>query len=130
MPVLGTICKHGYMIPVDRENKVSKENIGAIRNALKILKQGGIIDIFMQGGIGRSDFTKSPIDLARHTGATILPIYLSQKTLLRIGSEAGGIGRYAVSIGRPLSHEELIDTPAMSGVAKLWNKVLELQQSC
>ena len=128
IPILKTIFKHGNMISVDRENSVSAINIRAFKRALSALRCGGIICIFMQGGIGRSDTKGSPIRLAQKTGAMILPIHLSQRTLIHVAAHGNiDIGPYMAVIGEKIFWHELGEGGVYALAEKLWKKIVELK---
>lgn len=77
-PVLGSILRGMGVFPVDR----GKADMQAIRTALGVLKEGGILGIFPEGtrvhaeeiGSARS----GAIMLASHTGAPLLPVWLTR----------------------------------------------------
>lgn len=127
VPVLRTIFKHGHMIPVDRENPVSAVNIRAFKKALSVLKRGGTVCIFMQGGIGRSDIKESPVRLAKKTGAVMLPIHLEQKTVFCCASYGTiDIGPYTATIGEKIALHELGNGSFTVLAERLWKKISEL----
>ncbi len=128
IPILKTVFKHGNMISVDREHPVSAINIRAFKRAISVLKLGGIICIFMQGGIGRADTKDSPIRLAQKTGAMILPIHLAQKTMIHFDAYGNvDIGPYTAIIGEKTFWRDLGNESSDVLAEKLWKKIIELK---
>ena len=81
-PVVGSFLKRIGMIPVDRGNA----DISAIRTALGILKNKGIIGIFPEGtrvkGDEGSQAKTGAVMLASRTGVPILPVWMPRKKRL------------------------------------------------
>ncbi len=129
VPILGTICKNGHMIAVERNKEHSTVNIRAVKQALTLLKNGGALGIFMQGGIGWSDIKRSPIVLAERTNAVILPIGLTQNVWFHTNAWKGvDIGPYQVTIGKPLTVSNLGDGNPETRAERLWYVICELSR--
>lgn len=72
IPVIGLLIKKLDAIPLDK----GKADIGALKKALEILKSGGIIGIFPEGGIREPNYSnieEGVLFLARMTKAPIVP---------------------------------------------------------
>ena len=78
-PLLGGILRGMGVFPVDR----GKADMQAIRTALGILKKGGILGIFPEGTRVHAEETGSArsgaIMLASHTGAPLVPVWLTRE---------------------------------------------------
>ena len=128
IPILKILFKCGNMIPVDREHLISSINIRAFKEAISVLRCGGIVCIFMQGGIGRSGIKDSPIRLAQKTGAMIVPVQLSQRPLMHFDSCGGvDIGPYSVVVGEKIFWRDLGNESTDILAKKLWKKIIELK---
>jgi len=77
LPILGRFIRVGRAIPVRR----GENDIGATKTALRRLKQGDVIALFIQGGIRgkeQQDQLKNGVAmLALRTGAPVIPAYIS-----------------------------------------------------
>lgn len=77
-PLLGGILRSMGVFPVNR----GKADMQAIRTALSILKAGGILGIFPEGTRVHTEETGSArsgaIMLASHTGAPLVPVWLTR----------------------------------------------------
>ena len=77
-PLLGGILRGMGVFPVNR----GKADMQAIRTALGILKNGGILGIFPEGTRVHTEETGSArggaIMLASHTGAPLVPVWLTR----------------------------------------------------
>ncbi len=76
VPVVGKILRAMGMIPVDR----GSADIGSIRTALSVLKEGGIVGVFPEGTRVKEDTgaaaKNGAVMLASRTGASLLPVWL------------------------------------------------------
>ena len=92
-------------IPVDRGN--ARSEAGAIRTALRVLKDGRVLGIFPEGWIEKTDallpFEPGAAALAQRAGATVHPAYLTG-TMRRVDMlRAFAVPQdAAVAFGRPL----------------------------
>ncbi len=81
-PVVGAFLRSIGMIPVDR----GKADISAIRTALGVLKNRGIIGIFPEGTRVKEDegseAKTGAVMLASRTGVPILPVWMPRKKRL------------------------------------------------
>ena len=83
-PVLGHIIRSGGSFPVDR----SGNDVGAIRTALRVLQNEGMLGIFPQGTRGGSSLQGGAAMLALKAKAPIVPAsitYARRKWLVRFG---------------------------------------------
>ncbi|MBR3555608.1 MAG: 1-acyl-sn-glycerol-3-phosphate acyltransferase [Oscillospiraceae bacterium] len=82
VPVIGPFLRRIGMIPVDR----GKADISSIKEALKILKDKGIIGIFPEGTRVKEEHASQAktgaVMLASRTGVPILPVWMPRKKRL------------------------------------------------
>lgn len=91
-PVLGAFLKSIGVFGVDR----SRSDIGAIKTAMRILKDGGIVGMFPEGHRHKEDGSEAKtgaVMLAVKTGAKLLPVYIPRAKKL--------FSRVPVVIGEP-----------------------------
>ena len=100
---LGYLLRKANSIPVQREN-----DIKAIKQALKILQQGGVLGIFPEGGIDRQK-DDLPIKagaafLATRVGVPIVPIKIkgADKALPRGAKFIRSLNKIEVEIKKPI----------------------------
>ena len=100
---LGHILRKFNSIPVQREN-----DIKAIKQSLKILKQGGVLGIFPEGGIDRQK-NNLPVRagaayLAAKIGVPIVPIRIkgADKALPRGAKFIRSLNKIEVEIKKPI----------------------------
>ena len=100
---LGYLLRKANSIPVQREN-----DIKAIKRALKILQQGGVLGIFPEGGIDRQK-NNLPVRagaayLATKVGVTIVPIKIkgADKVLPRGAKFIISLNKIEVEIKKPI----------------------------
>jgi len=100
---LGYLLRKANSIPVQREN-----DIKAIKQALKILQQGGVLGIFPEGGIDRQK-NNLPIRagaayLATKVGVPIIPIKIKgvDKVLPRGAKFIRSLNKIEVEIKKPI----------------------------
>ncbi|HWI44061.1 MAG TPA: lysophospholipid acyltransferase family protein [Nocardioides sp.] len=102
--VLGTFLRLAGQVPVDRWNVDAR----AVRTALRVLREGGVVGVFPEGRRGAGDLTRfrtGAAYLALVTGATVVPV-----TVLGTrepGGDSGSLpaknGRIDLVVGRPVS---------------------------
>ncbi len=103
----GRFVRLAECIPVARE----ANDVAATKRALRHLKQGGALGIFIEGRIPKPDETPDLKDgaalLALRSGATVIPLHISG-TLYRDGILAGFLARHRARIrfGQPLDLSE------------------------
>ena len=100
---LGYLLRMANSIPVQREN-----DIKAIKQALKILQQGGVLGIFPEGGVDRQK-NNLPIKagaayLATKVGVPIVPIKIkgADKVLPRGAKFIRSLNKIEVEIKKPI----------------------------
>lgn len=100
---LGYLLRKANSIPVQREN-----DIKAIKQSLKILRQGGVLGIFPEGGIDRQK-NNLPIRagaayLATKAGAPIVPVKIkgADKVLPRGAKFIRSLSKIEVEIKKPI----------------------------
>ena len=78
-PILGETMRIGSLVPVDRGNRDA--GIAAVREALKVIKQGVNMTIYVEGGRSYDGrllpFKKGPFYLAEECKVPIVPITIS-----------------------------------------------------
>ena len=123
-PLLGALLKAAGTFGVDRGNS----DIGAVRTAMRILKDGGNVGIFPEGKRvseeEKATAKTGAIMLASKTGAKILPVYVPRKRRL--------FGRLDIAVGEPYAIErthggsETYEPMAM----ELMEKINMLKEEC
>ena len=103
---LGYLLRKANSIPIHRENYT--ENIGEIKQALKILQKGGVLGIFPEGGVDRQK-NNLPIKagaafLATSVGVPIVPIRIkgADKVLPRGAKFFRSLNKIEVEIKKPI----------------------------
>ena len=100
---LGYLLRKANSIPVQREN-----DIKAIKRALKILQQGGVLGIFPEGGIDRQKddlpIRAGAAYLATKVGVPIVPIKIkgADKVLPRGAKFIRSLNKIEVEIKKPI----------------------------
>ncbi len=100
---LGYLLRKANSIPVQREN-----DIKAIKQALKILQQGGVLGIFPEGGIDRQKddlpIRAGAAYLATKVGVPIVPIKIkgADKVLPRGAKFIRSLNKIEVEIKKPI----------------------------
>jgi len=104
---LGYLLRMANSIPIHRENNIN--NIKSIKQALKILQQGGVLGIFPEGGVDRQK-DDLPIKagaayLATKVGVPIVPIKIkgADKVLPRGAKFIRSLNKIEVEIKKPIS---------------------------
>lgn len=103
-PVIGPIISAGGSFPVDRETN----DVGAIRNSLRILARGGTVGIFPEGTRGGQELHGGVALIAAKARAPILPVGLSRqgrRWVVRFGEPLparGGIKVVTAALGERL----------------------------
>ena len=99
--IFGTLFRRVGVIPVDR----SKKNPGAIKSAMKVLKSGGVLGIFPEGTMNKTnkdllEFRMGTVNLAQKTGAKIVPFAIrGEYKIFRKGLE--------IEFGKPLDYKDI-----------------------
>jgi 1-acyl-sn-glycerol-3-phosphate acyltransferase len=120
-PILGAFLKSIGVFAVDR----GRPDIGAIKTAMKILKEGGIVGIFPEGTRKKEDGNGAKtgaIMLAVKTGAKLLPVYIPRVKKI--------FTRVPVVIGEPytLAKPEAGREGYEAYAEELMNKILDLKK--
>ena len=106
IPVLNWIMKGMEMVPVKR----GLSDVSAIKESLRILKNGDLLLIFPEGTRvkkGQSvDAHSGAVVLAARAGAPVLPIYIEPKALFRKSRVIFGEPYELQFAGRKPTHEE------------------------
>lgn len=108
-PVIGPIISAGGSFPVDRETN----DVGAIRNSLRILAQGGTVGIFPEGTRGGQELHGGVALIAAKARAPILPVGLcreGRRWVVRFGEPLparGGIKAVTAALGEELDRLSL-----------------------
>lgn len=100
MPLLGTLLRWGGAVPVHGPSS----SLSAVRRALQVLRDGGAVVVFPQGGVRGGD---EPIRLHRgaafvasKAGAPLLPVAISgSDQVLPPGSYLPSMGRVRITFG-------------------------------
>lgn len=74
LPIIGWIIRTGGSFPVDREGN----DVGAVRTAVRILKENGTVGIFPQGHRGGTEMQGGAALIAAKGRAPILPAGISR----------------------------------------------------
>ena len=103
---LGYLLRKANSIPIHRENYIN--NIKSIKQVLKILKRGGVLGIFPEGGVDRQK-DDLPIKagaayLATKVGVPIVPIRIkgADKVLPRGAKFIRSLNKIEVEIKKPI----------------------------
>ncbi|WP_309571205.1 lysophospholipid acyltransferase family protein [Deinococcus sp.] len=105
LPVIGWIIRTGGSFPVDR----SGNDVGAIRTALRVLKDNGTVGIFPEGTRGGQELHGGVALIAAKGRAPILPAGISKqgkRWVVRFGppiSPRGGIRAVTAELGPELA---------------------------
>jgi 1-acyl-sn-glycerol-3-phosphate acyltransferase len=118
-PVLGAFLSSVGVFAVDR----GRSDVNAVKTAMRILRDGGIVGIFPEGTRRREDGAGArtgAVMLASRTGASLLPVYIPRRKRL--------FSRVTVAIGEPFKIEgpgaEKRDYEALA--SELMEKIAEL----
>ena len=112
IPLLSGLIRALGAYPVDR----SGSDVGAVKNAIRILNEGGCVGLFPQG---TRQPNKNPREtkirngaamIAMHANATVLPV-----NIYREGYSAKAFSRVVVSIGKPIPFSAFGYDPKASG---------------
>lgn len=124
IPVLGGLLKSAGTFGVERGNS----DIGAVKTALRILKDGGNVGIFPEGRRvhdERGSTAKTgAVMLAAKTGAWVLPVYIPRVKRL--------FSKVDVVIGEPYRIENIRGGAQVYGTyaGELMEKIAELGEQC
>ncbi len=91
-PVLGAFLSSIGVFGVDR----GRSDVNAVKTAMRILRDGGIVGMFPEGTRRREDGAEAKtgaVMLAARTGASLLPVYIPRRKRL--------FSRVPVAIGEP-----------------------------
>lgn len=104
-PLYAYLIRNGGSFPVDR----TKNDVGAIRTALRILQAGGVLGIFPQGTRGGATLQDGAALLALKGKAPVLPVHISRSGrawTVRFGAPIvpqGGVRELTARIGEAIN---------------------------
>jgi 1-acyl-sn-glycerol-3-phosphate acyltransferase len=125
LPVLKTILPWLYAFPVDRE----AGGTGALRAALRMLKEGRCVGIFPEGGrnvTGTNDEKAGAAFLAAASGAPVIPAAIVGTRRLR------PFGRVTVVFGDPMHvvrNRQSKEDDLEKGAAEIMQRIRTLEES-
>ena len=125
VPVLGTMLPWLYAFPVDRE----AGGTGALRAALRMLKEGRCVGIFPEGGrnvTGTNDEKAGAAFLAAASGAPVIPAAIVGTRRLR------PFGRVTVVFGDPMHvvrNRQSKGDDLEKGAAEIMQRIRTLEES-
>jgi 1-acyl-sn-glycerol-3-phosphate acyltransferase len=125
LPILKTILPWLYAFPVDRE----AGGTGALRAALRMLKEGRCVGIFPEGGrnvTGTNDEKAGAAFLAAASGAPVVPAAIVGTRRLR------PFGRVTVVFGDPLHvvrNRQSKEDDLEKGAAEIMQRIRTLEES-
>ena len=125
IPVLGTLLPWLYAFPVDRE----AGGTGALRAALRMLKEGRCVGIFPEGGrnvTGTNDEKAGAAFLAAASGAPVIPAAIVGTRRLR------PFGRVTVVFGDPMHvvrNRQSKEDDLEKGAAEIMQRIRTLEES-
>jgi len=118
------MCEFLGCIPVNRTG----EDLGAVKDALRKLKNGMLLGCFPEGGIsktGEMEEAKHGIALlALRTGVTVVPVYLKGYRLQSLSRSFFTPKRASINIGKPLTFEGE-DYKDRESLARVTNRIVE-----
>ena len=115
--IIGFIAKKLYVFPVNRD----KADIGAVKNALKILKDGRVLGIFPEGtrvkGMDLNNAKSGASLFAIRSKSPVLPIYIEGNYKI--------FSKITIHIGTPLYlHENIEGRPTPDQYSELSKHIL------
>ena len=125
LPIVGSFLRAIGALPVQEQG----HNLSSLRRAIEILKGGGAVALFPQGGISGNEILGGAAYLALRTGAPLLPLHISgTREALPPGRRWPSLARIHVAAGVPLrlSNEpgEAATRPAISAGIEALQRVL------
>jgi 1-acyl-sn-glycerol-3-phosphate acyltransferase len=119
IPIFGKLLEWGYVFPIDR----TKNDIHAIKTALKRLKKGNVVAIFPEEGIrqgarcvlGGAEMPTNTISLWKKTGVPVIPMVILGSDQMYAWRRWPRRPRVFVRVGKPIpcdpdaTREELRD---------------------
>lgn len=105
-------------------------NIAALRDAVKVLWQNGVIGIFPEGGVseeGRLQQGNLGIGfLVKKSGAPVVPAFISGTyEALPRGKIVPGISRIKIVFGKPMMFENTQDIENKKGIEEITKQIME-----
>ena len=125
-PLLGWVAGKAGAFPVDP----GSANPSAIRESLSVLKGGGVLGIFPEGGISRDGIMKPGMSgvalLALRTGVPVVPAaILGSHKALRKGMVVPRPHRVLVRYASPLQFPKGPSRPEMESLSEVTERIME-----
>jgi 1-acyl-sn-glycerol-3-phosphate acyltransferase len=99
VPIVGPFLRAAGALPVQEQGA----NVGSLRRAIEILKDGGAVALFPEGGIAGNEILGGAVYLALKTRVPILPLRITgTREALPPGRRRPSLARVRVSVGAPL----------------------------
>lgn len=120
IPVLGATIRAVHAFPVDRE----QADLGSVRRALRILKEGGVVGVFPEGRrniSGDAQAKGGAALLAALSGSPLIPVYL-ENTWQAVRKLRAS--RVRVVIGEPITFQGTQRKPTKAELAAWTDDVL------
>jgi 1-acyl-sn-glycerol-3-phosphate acyltransferase len=99
VPIVGPFLRAAGALPVQEQGA----NVGSLRRAIEILKGGGAVALFPEGGIAGNEILGGAVYLALKARVPILPLRITgTREALPPGRRRLSLARIHVSVGAPL----------------------------
>jgi 1-acyl-sn-glycerol-3-phosphate acyltransferase len=99
VPIVGPFLRAAGALPVQEQGA----NVGSLRSAIAILKSGGAVALFPEGGIAGNEILGGAVYLALKAQVPILPLRITgTREALPPGRRRLSLARIRVSVGAPL----------------------------
>jgi 1-acyl-sn-glycerol-3-phosphate acyltransferase len=121
IPIFGPLIKKVYAFPVDRE----QADLGSVRRALHILKEGGVVGVFPEGRrnlTGDAEPKAGAVLLAAMARCPLVPVYLenTQQAVRRLRAS-----RVRVVIGEPMRFQGTQRKPTKAELTEWTDQVTQ-----
>lgn len=121
LPVYGSFLRAMGALPVQRQ----RSNLGSLKTAIEVLKRGGTMAVFPEGGLARNEILGGAAYLALKANATLLPLHITgTKAVLPPGRYWPALAPITVRAGKPVRASELA---SVTSITK--NAVMEATQT-
>ena len=99
VPIVGSFLRAAGALPVQEQ----AANVGSLRSAIAILKSGGAVALFPEGGIAGNEILGGAVYLALKAQVPILPLRITgTREALPPGRRRLSLARIRVGVGAPL----------------------------